>query len=817
MSSSLDRPDLTEAADLTARQSDIRREQHRLDLLHRQIGRRREEVGGELRAVLSDSSGTAQGRVERGASAVRLARQLAGLDAAESGLCFGRLDRADGDRLYVGRIGVPGVEPDDDPLQIDWRAPAARPFYTATAAASQGIWLRRHLHTRNRRVLRVDDELFTDASAVPEDVQLSGEAALLNALKQSRTGRMQDAVATLQAEQDRIIRSPHTGVMVVQGGPGTGKTVVALHRAAYLLYTHQRLERSGVLVVGPNSVFLDYIGQVLPGLGETSVLLSSVGGLYPGLSALCEEPQATAEIKGRLVMADVLAAAVRARQAAVTGPVDVQIGGEAIRLTRRFLTDAAARATSDGVQHNLARPAFREALFDELADRLARVIGGIEAGFEEDLAAQVDVDALDRAVQEDLAGVFGDDVAMYDLRAQEPVEFAQRKADWLYALPRDPVARRLMDTLWPVLTPEQLLTELLGDSGRLAEAAPQLTEAERRLLLRGAAAPWTPSDVPLLDEAAELLGHDDRAETERAAARRAAQDDYAQGALDIARGSRGEEGTADVEERLHATDLLTAEQLAGWHSEADLRTVAERAAADRSWVFGHVIVDEAQDVSPMTWRLLVRRCPTRSFTVVGDAAQSSDAAGSTSWQQALEPFFGTRWRRELLTVNYRSPAEIMAASDRVLEAISPDLPPALAVRTGARPPSFERTSPEEFPGRLAAVASELARQGEDLRVAVIVPTADLDRLAPAVTAVVPDASWGVDADLERRVVVLNVRQAKGLEFDSVVVADPQGMLDGSPRGLSDLYVALTRAGRSLHVLSPGPLPEVLDDAAGEAT
>ncbi|GAA1545183.1 AAA family ATPase [Streptomyces albidochromogenes] len=795
------------------RPTELAREQAYLDLLQDRLGVLREEIGSEVRTVLRESSGTPQGQVERGAAAERLARKLLTLETAENGLCFGRLDRTDDERLYIGRIGVPGAGLDDDPLLIDWRAPAARPFYTATAAAPQGVRLRRHLHTRDRRVLRVDDELFDDTAAVPDDVQLSGEAALLAALQHDKTGRMHDAVATLQAEQDKIIRSPHAGVMVVQGSPGTGKTVVALHRAAYLLYSHERLQRSGVLVVGPNSVFLEYISQVLPGLGETSVLLSSVGGLYPGLSASTEEPAASAEIKGLLVMADVLDRAVRARQAAVTAPIDVLIGGEHIRLSQDFLADAATRATEDGRRHNLARPRFRDILFEELADRLARVIGDIEARFEEALAGEMDVEALDRAVQEDLASVFGQDAKVHDFKARLPAEFAERKANWLHALPRDPAARRLLDTLWPILSPEQLLDDLYADPARLAVAAPQFDEEERALLVRERGTPWTASDVPLLDEAAELLGYDDRAETERQAAHRAAQRDYAQGVLDIARGSRDADSAS--EEQLHAADLVTADQLAGWHAQADLRTVAERAAADRTWVFGHVIVDEAQELSPMTWRLLVRRCPTRSFTVVGDAAQSSDAAGATSWREALEPFFGTRWRLSQLTVNYRTPGEIMEASSQVLKAISPELLPARAVRHGAEPPRCDGTTPEEFPARLAEVAACAARRVAGGRTAVVVPTADLERLAAAVAAQIPDVSWGADVDLERDVVVLDVRQAKGLEFDSVIVADPQGMLDSSARGLSDLYVALTRASRFLQVLHPGPLPEVLSHLAQE--
>ncbi len=790
--------------------AEIAREQARLDLTHHRMAVLREDTERELRTVLRLPPGTAQGQVERSAAAGRLARQLRSLENAENGLCFGRLDRTDGDRLYVGRIGVPGGGPDDDPLLIDWRAPASRPFYTATAAAPQGVRLRRHLYTRDRRVLRLDDELLCENGAVPDDVELSGEAALLAALRRSKTGRMRDAVATLQTEQDRIIRSPHAGVLVVQGSPGTGKTVVALHRAAYLLYAHPRLERSGVLVVGPSPVFLEYIGQVLPGLGETSVLLSSVGGLCPGVSAVGEEPPASAGVKGQLVMADVLASAVRARQAAGTGAVDVVIAGEHISLSRAFLADAAARATEEGQQHNMARPAFREILFGELADRLARVIGDIEAGFEQILAMQMDVEALDRAIQEDLASVFGAGTGIYDLKAREPAEFAERRANWLDALPRFQEARQLLESLWPYLTPEGLLTDLFTDPARLAEAAPRLTAAQRALLLRAPQARWTASDVPLLDEAAELLGHDDRAATDRQTARRAAEQDYAQGVLDIARGSRDEDGPTDGHE--HTADLVIAEQLAQWHTEADARTVAQRAAGDRTWVFGHVIVDEAQDLSPMAWRLLVRRCPTRSFTIVGDVAQAGEAARATSWEQALAPVFGTRWRMEQLTVNYRTPGEIMDAAGQVLKAIAPGLQPARAVRRGAQRPRFEAVTRAGFPARLAALAAEAAVGAQGPRTAVIVPSADLERLAVAVAARVPGASWGADADLEREVVVLNPRQAKGLEFDSVVVADPQGMLCGSPRGLSDLYVALTRAARTLHVLHPGPLPEVLSDA-----
>ncbi|MGW1775065.1 HelD family protein [Streptomyces sp. NPDC002104] len=786
-------------------------EQAYVDLLHARVDGLRAELAGELAGELRERAGTAQGRLERGAAVDRLGRQLASLDAAENGLCFGRLDLADGGRLYLGRIGVRGVRPEDDPLMLDWRAPAARPFYTATAVAPQGVTLRRYLHTRGRTVLRVDDEWLAGDRAAPGDVRLSGEAALLAELRADRTGRMRDAVATLQAEQDRIIRAPHAGVLVVQGGPGTGKTVVALHRAAYLLYSDRRLKDRGVLVLGPNPVFLGYIGQVLPGMGETSVLLSSLGELFPGVCARREDPGAVAEVKGRAVMADVLAAAVRARQAVTDGPVDVVIGGEALRLEPATLAAAVARARATGLPHNRARPVFCRAVVEELARRLARVIADIEARFEEELAPDVDFAEVDRAAAGDVISVFGEGAPQLDMAGAARLELAERVEFWLDALPRDPVVRRLLASLWPELSPQRLLGDLYADPERLAAAARGLlTEAERALLTpSGPDADWSLSDVPLLDEASELLGAPADSGPDPESAERAMELAYAQGVLDVARGSRAGED-ADGAQRLGAADLLDAERLADRHRETDRRTTAERAAADRAWVFGHVIVDEAQELSPMVWRLLVRRCPTRSFTVVGDSAQTSEAAGSASWSEALEPFFGTRWRLEQLTINYRTPAEIMTVADRVLAAIDPALEPATAVRAAGVEPARERVPRSRLAARLAAVVAGEAQRPGGGRIAVLAPGKDVERLAGAVRAEVPDVSWGPDPDLERRVVVLTVRQAKGLEFDTVVLVDPQAVLDGSARGLGDLYVALTRAARHLLILHPGRIPAVLD-------
>ncbi|GAA4207630.1 AAA family ATPase [Streptosporangium oxazolinicum] len=792
----------------TLAEAEVRREQQHLDRLYEVLETQRDKTVKMLAGAVQGSGGSAQARVERELEVRRLLQRVAKYDAAETGLCFGRVDLEDGYGYYIGRIGLREEDLDASPLLIDWRAAAARTFYTATAAAPQGVRLRRHLHTRGRRVLRVDDELLGNAVPAPEgDARLTGEAALLATLRADRTGRMQDAIATLQVEQDQIIRSPHTGVLVVQGGPGTGKTVVALHRAAYLLYTHPRLERRGVLVVAPNPVFLSYISQVLPSLGETNVLLATVDQLFPGVATVRTEPDDGADVKGRLVMADVVAAAVRAHQAALDRPVRTVIGGELIELETDFLARTVASARETRLPHNLARPVFCEAVIDDIARQLSYTITDIEAVFDEQLAEHVDHSQLDREVADDIARVFGEDTPMIDLEEQKRRDIAGSKEHWLAALPGDPDVQRLLDRLWPALTPQRLLDRLYGDPSFLAEVAPSLTDGERRSLHRAPDDGWTPADVPLLDEAAELLGHDDQLQKVQAERRRARAIEYAQGVLDIARGSRaGEDDDPAEAERLAATDLVDAEYLAEPHEPTEPHTVAERAALDRTWSFGHVIVDEAQELSPMAWRLLVRRCPTRSFTVIGDVAQTSSVAGTFTWRQKLEPVFGTRWRLEQLTINYRTPAEVMAAADRVLTAIGAGLEPARAIRDGGHAPSLIRVPPGELPDRLReATVHEMEAVGGG-RVAVIVPTEELAPLAKAVGSAIPDLSWGPDADLEQKTVVLTATQAKGLEFDSVLVANPDSIVTASSHGLNDLYVALTRSSRRLTIVHTGPVP-----------
>ncbi|WP_208761022.1 HelD family protein [Micromonospora orduensis] len=737
-------------------------------MLYDRLDGLREQAADRLTDALRSTGGTLQDRSQRDSSVAMYVDQVEQFSAVENGLCFGRLDGDDDSRRYIGRIGIFDTSGEYDPLLMDWRAPAARPFYLATAANPQGVRRRRHLRTRQRKVTGLNDEVLDIDTASPgAHEELTGEASLLAALNAGRTGRMRDIVETIQAEQDRIIRAELPGVMVVQGGPGTGKTAVALHRAAYLLYTHRReLSSRGVLLVGPNATFLRYISQVLPTLAETGVLLRTQGDLFPGVSAQRTEPAETAALKGRAVLAEVLALAVRDRQWVPDEPLEIEIEREALTLDPETVRAARDRVRRTERPHNLARALFDVEIVHALAEQVAERIGADPLGGDNLL------DEADRA----------------EIRRE---------------LHDEPEVKATLDRLWPVLTPQRLLADLYADPDRIAAATPMFTDEERALLHREPGG-WTPADVPLLDEAAELLGEDERAAAARRDRIRRMEREYAEGVLEIARGSRSidVEDEAEGGEILGVTDLIDADRLLERQEEADRLTTAQRAAADRKWAFGHIIIDEAQELSPMAWRLLMRRCPSRSMTIVGDVAQTGALTGTPSWAEALAPYVAQRWRLTELTVSYRTPAEIMAVAADVLAEIDPELRPPRSVRESGVPP-WDRAVPDgQLPAELVSAATREAAGLVEGRLGVIVPASRVDELGAALTEALPEAAVGEHPELESTVVVLTVAQAKGLEFDSVLVVDPDRMVAESPRGRSDLYVALTRATQRLGVLRP---------------
>ncbi len=749
--------------------TELAREQAYVAMLYEQLEDRRRDTAKRLHDTLHDETvGTPQALTQRDAAAALYTDRLASLRAAEHGLAFGRLDTDSDEIRYIGRIGLLDEQNEYEPLLMDWRAPAARPFYTATAASPEGMRRRRHLRTRLRSITAIDDEPLHLDEASSSSSGLTSEAALLAAVSEARTGRMGDIVATIQSEQDAIIRSKPSGVLVVQGGPGTGKTAVALHRAAYLLYTHRdRLARRGVLVVGPNSTFLRYIGQVLPSLGETSVVLGTVAQLYPNLDARRPEDPATAALKGRAEMAAVVAAAVRDRQQVPRRPIELVVEQQPVVLDRDTVAQARTRARRARRPHNEARRVFRKELLRLLADQVARGVGG---GMGKEVLDHRDVEEI----REELSG-----------SAELMREF---------------------DELWPTLSPERLLTELFADRKRLNSVARRIPAEERVRLERDEpddATPaderWSAADVALLDEAAELLGDDGSARAAAEAAALREEVEYAQGVLDV----------LDLEEDLdpellRATDVIDADRLAERLQVSRYDSTADRAASDREWTYGHVIVDEAQELSAMAWRMVMRRAPARSMTVVGDIAQTGDRGGAGSWDEVLSPFVARRWRLEQLTVNYRTPSEIADIADDVLAEIDPTLQPPSSVRsTGVHP--WAHALPREGAEQVITerVAAEQAAVGEG-RTAVLGPAARIGELRGVLLA--PDAD---PEDLDAPLVVLGVDAAKGLEFDAVVVVEPAEVLEESPRGLNDLYVALTRATQRLGVLYTGDLPPVL--------
>jgi DNA helicase IV len=757
-------------ADQTGSDPELGAEQGYVTGLHRRLDDIRARVVSRLDDALATVAHNPQAVGEREATVQLYTERLVALDAAESGLCFGRLDRRDADvPRYVGRIGLSSEDGDEEPLLVDWRAPAAQPFYTATPLHDLGVRRRRHIRTRGRTVVSIADEtLDLDDPDVAQRSGLAGESVLLAALNATRTGRMTDIVRTIQAEQDRIIRADHRGVLVVQGGPGTGKTAVALHRAAYLLYTHrERLARSGLLIVGPSPTFLRYIADVLPSLGETGVVLADLGSLRPGVEAHAAERPEVAEVKGRLAMADVIATAVAQRQAVPDAPVEITVDGTTLPFTPTDANRARTRGRAASRLHNEARPAFARRVIDRLAQRYADRLGADVRGGGSLLDA-ADLAALRREI------------------AAEPSVHA------------------LIDRLWPRLTPERLLRELFASRERIVAATPGWSDTDRELLLRAPSSPWTPEDVPLLEEADELLGVDDSAE--RGAARRDEQRrrQDAQVTLDLLHGSRSTDAETEAEaEELSAGDLLDAEGLAARQEVRDTRTTAERAAADRTWTYGHVIVDEAQELSAMAWRLLLRRCPTRSMTLVGDVAQTGSLAGATSWAEVLTPHLGTHWRMEELTVNYRTPAEIMAVAAEVLAAGGSTASAGQSVRSTGVLPWALRAADTDLTGAVAEAALDFGK--EEGTLAVLVPGSRLDAVAAAVSARIPATS----ADLTSGPVVLTPGGAKGLEFDSVLIVDPVGIVAEGVRGHNDLYVALTRATQRLGVVHTGDLlPEL---------
>ena len=629
---------------------------------------------------------------------------LARLSHVEHQLVLGRLDTADGEVEHIGRIGL--RDEHRNVILLDWRAPQAEPFYQATALNPQGMVRRRHIQSRLRTVISVEDELLTSDADAAADLNLTGEGALMASLGSARQGHMSDIVATIQVEQDRIIRADSTGVLVVQGGPGTGKTAVALHRAAYLLYAHRnRLANSGVLILGPSPSFLSYISRVLPSLGESDVVSSTVADLLPGVKVTASESPAAEEVKGRALWAAVARRAVEYLRRPLRTPTTLRINSFNIELTPDVIAAGHARAKRSDRTHNEARQVYARVVFEELVKKYLEVS---------------------------------------DTEHQ----------DWLTAdIASNADVRRAANLCWLPATPTWLLEHIYTHPSLLKRLAPELTDEERALLHRPRGSGFTQADIPILDELAELLGDmpaqdggEDRLES------------YASAAIESMNIGGG---------------IVTGKMLADrQRSEGRRLPLAERASMDRTWAYGHVVVDEAQELSPLAWRMVARRVPSRSLTIVGDLDQRPSGAPEGGWRELLGPL-ASHLREEVLTISYRTPSRVLEEAEQSMGRRGITLRhPVNAVREVEGSLRYEQLE--------TAIEQELAFLQDEFG------------QNQGLLAIISEDPPAID---HPRIQTMTPREAKGLEFDSVII-------DGTIKEPGDLYVAMTRPTQHL-ILTPG--------------
>ena len=766
-----------------AHEREVAEEQAFLDLALVALDHMRDEARS-----LRDSAAVANMRgagdlVERDVVMGTALNRLDQLAIGDQPLFFGRIDYVPDDtgqvdKYHVGRLAVSDDEL--NPLVVDWRAPVAEAFYRATGVESLGLSRRRHVAMRGHEVISVEDEYFADANGelmLPEDevrsateeglveggLALGGPGALLAALGRARTGRMGDIVATIQGEQDRIIRSPLAGVLLVQGGPGTGKTAVALHRAAYLLFTFRAtLERQGVLVVGPNPLFLNYIENVLPSLGESGVTLSTISGLVTNVDIRGRESEDVDQLKGDVRMVALLGRALRTRQRPLRSDVRIPVGRAIVVMKARYTEEAVERARRRPGNHNQRRSAVGR----ELANRLAQ-------------------EYYQRFVREGMDDVAG---------VNELADLIRARTEFKEALQR----------IWPRLSGQELLHDLFGAPALLRAAGKgHFSDNELELLARKRSASleeieWTKADAALIDEARILLGPQGRP-----------RPPVKLGESGILDGIDLDSYAGDV----RAAALREAQRLAPQQSneldEAEFVT------------YGHIVVDEAQDLSPMELRVLKRRDLTGSMTIVGDMGQATTVSSSVSWTSVLEVLDPRRAPMRVdLTVSYRTPEEVLNFAAPTLLAATPGLEPPRPVRRAGFTPIVEVVRPDDFAATLVNATRREVEAVAPGRVAVIVTGRRVDEIVAILTSNGLDAvdprvqeSKGLGADL----VVLGAEGANGLEFDATIVVEPgqiasRGSLDAStttPRGLRTLYVAMTRPTRRLAIVASGALPATL--------
>ena len=708
-----------------------------------------ERLAAERRAP----GGGGQEAMDRDLQIHRLSSRLRLLERFSLEVCLGRIVTDDGGTRYIGRIGL--MDGDGNPLLIDWRSPAAEPFFAATHARPMGLTSRRRYRWSDGRITDYWDEAFT-AEELKRGTALDDQSAFIASLGASRTERMRDVLGTIQSDQDAIIRADSQGPLVVDGGPGTGKTVVALHRTAFLLYADPRLgqRRGGVLFIGPHQPYLSYVADVLPSLGEEGVRTTTLRSLVPqGADAAGELDGQVAALKSDARMVRAVEPAVAMYEEPPAEPLRLRTPWTELVVTPQDWAEAFA-APEVGTAHNEGREVVWEALLELLVDKLADTVPTVE---EDDLPAE-DADLLDPMDPLPLGQADPDSFDAYGLEEAEDVDHLRR----VLATNGDLV--RAFGRAWPVLEPTDIVADLYSVPAYLRLCAPHLTREQVASLQRPPGSPWTDADLPLLDAAHRRLGDP---ETSRRRRRAEAE----------ARAER-EARSAVVDDLINHddSDLQVMSMLRGQDLQTALQDERDAPADELAGPFAHVVVDEAQELTDAQWQMVLARCPSRSLTVVGDRAQARRPF-TEPWGERLDRVGVGTPRVATLTLNYRTPQEVMAAAEPVIRTVLPDANVPTSVRSTGEPVTH---------GSLDQL-SELLDSW-------------LEQHTEGLSAVIATAEQDLDLPDHPRVHRLTPELAKGLEFDLVVLVRPESFGTGT-QGTVDRYVAMTRATQQLVLLS----------------